>query len=175
MELTVGHIGVVVQDLSRMHDFYTRVLGLQEIRHALREGPEIDSLLGLTNVKLEVWILGTSARPEAIELLKYHRHSSAPTTPLPHRPGINHIQFVVSDLESVATALLSEGLEFWGPPQDWPDTWAHNLYANDPEGNIIEFSEPRRHTPNPDLQRTSPPNRDAKSHEKKFIDVCSRT
>ena len=41
----------------------------------------------------------------------------------------------------VVEALRAEGLEFWGSPQDWPDTWSRVLYAKDPEGNVIEFNE----------------------------------
>ncbi len=151
MNLSVGHVGVVVDDLARMHDFYTRVLGLCETRHALRDGPEISRLVGLSNVRLEVWVLGTPDRPGAIELLKYHSHPSPAVERAPNRLGTNHVQFVVDEIEPVASALRAEGLEFWGPPQDWPDTWARNLYARDPEGNVIEFSEPRRGAINPDL------------------------
>lgn len=141
MKLTVGHTGVVVQDLDRMADFYMRVLGLQETRQVRREGAFIDGLVGLHNVGLEVQILGTAERPAALELLKYHRHPSAPVPKGPNGHGLNHLQFVVAELDPIVEALRAEGLEFWGSPQDWPDTWSRVLYAKDPEGNVIEFNE----------------------------------
>ncbi len=141
MKLTVGHIGVVVQDLDRMADFYTRVMGLEESRHVRREGAFIDGLVGLHNVDLEVRILGTAERPAAIELLKYHRHPSAPVPKGPNGHGVNHLQFVVAELDPIIAALRTEGLEFWGSAEAWPDTWSRVLYAKDPEGNVIELNE----------------------------------
>ena len=151
--LTVGHVGIVVQDLPRMRDFYTRVLGLTETRRLLREGPCIDGLTGLRNVKLEAVILGMPDRPAAVELLKYHRHPS-PTVPRgPNRLGVNHVQFAVDDLDPILEALRAEGLDPWGEPQDWPDTWSRSLYAKDPEGNVLEFNEIKPGALNPDLGR----------------------
>lgn len=141
MALTVGHTGVVVRDLPRMRRFYGVVLGLVETRSFVRQGPFIDGLTGLTNVELEIVILGTAEHPSAVELLKYRRHPSAIVPKGPNGHGMNHIHFVTDDLDPILAALDAEGLEFWGPPQDWPDTWSRVLYAKDPEDNTIEFTE----------------------------------
>ena len=143
MKLTIGHTGVVVSDLARMRDFYSRVLGLTETMHATHEGAHIDGLTGLDGVRLEVIILGTEDRPQGVELLKYHAHPSAPTDPAPNRNGMNHVHFVTDDLSAVVAALQAEGLDFCGAPQAWPVRWAQVLYAKDPEGNVLEFTEPR--------------------------------
>ena len=141
MALTVGHTGIVVRDLPRMRRFYSKVLGLQETRSLVREGPSIDGLTGLTNVKLEIVILGTTEHPNAVELLKYHRHPSAIVPKGPNGHGMNHVHFVTDDLDPILAALDAEGLKPWGPPQEWPDTWSRVLYAADPEGNTLEFTE----------------------------------
>jgi len=150
MKVTLGHTGIVVQDFARMRDFYRRVIGLDEQRHVVREGPFISGLVGLTNVRLEVVILGTAERPSAIELLKYHRHPSAVVPKGPNGHGVNHVQFIVDDMDAAVARLQGEGLEFWGPVQPWPDSWRRCLYAKDPEGNVIEFNEPLPGAPAPD-------------------------
>ena len=138
---TVGHVGLVVRDMDRMRDFYTRVAGLRETRAATIEGAHIDALTGLRGVKLEAVFLGTEDRPEAIELLKYHRHPDPNPARGPSGNGPNHVQFVVDELDPIVDALRTEGLDVWGGPVDWPRIWRRVLYAKDPEGNVVEFNE----------------------------------
>lgn len=138
---TVGHVGLVVQDMDRMRDFYVRVVGLRQTRTAMIEGPHIDELTGLTDVKLEAVFLGTEDRPEALELLKYHHHPDPSTARGPSGRGPNHMQFVVDELDPIVDALRAEGLDVWGGPVDWPRLWRRVLYAKDPEGNVVEFNE----------------------------------
>lgn len=143
MALTIGHVGLVVDDLDCMLDFYTRVVGLAERRRAVIEGPHIDGLTGLSDVKLEAIFLGTPRHPEALEMLKYHHHPSPNILKGPSAEGFNHLQFVVESLAPVVDGLRAEKLEFWGEPRDWPGIWRRVLYAKDPEGNVIEFNERR--------------------------------
>ena len=138
---TVGHVGLVVQDMDRVRDFYVRVVGLRQTRTAMIEGKHIDELTGLRDVKLEAVFLGTKDRPEALELLKYHHHPDSSPTRGPSGSGPNHVQFVVDELDPVVEALREEGLDVWGGPVDWPRLWRRVLYAKDPEGNVVEFNE----------------------------------
>ena len=121
MALTVGHTGVVVRDLPLMRRFYGEILGLAETRHVIREGPFIDGITGLTGVVLEAFILGTAEHPNAVELLKYRNHPSAIVPKGPNGHGMNHIHFIVDDLDPILAALEAEGLDHWGAPQDWPE------------------------------------------------------
>jgi len=136
---TVGHVGLVVRDMDRMRDFYARVVGLRETRSAILEGEHIDTLTGLSGVKLEAVFLGTEDRPEALELLKYHHHPDASPARGPSGAGPNHVQFVVDELDPIVEALRAEGLDVWGGPVDWPRLWRRVLYAKDPDGNVLRF------------------------------------
>ncbi len=138
---TVGHVGLVVQDMDRMRDFYARVVGLRQTRTAMIEGQHIDELTGLVDVKLEAVFLGTADRPEALELLKYHHHPDSSPARGPSGSGPNHVQFVVDELDPIVESLREEGLDVWGGPVDWPRLWRRVLYAKDPEGNVVEFNE----------------------------------
>ena len=146
---TVGHVGLVVQDMDRMRDFYVRVVGLRETRTVTLEGSHIDTLAGLTDVKLDAVFLGTDERPEAVELLKYHHHPDSSPARGPSGNGPNHVQFVVDELDPIVDTLRAEGLDVWGGPVDWPRIWRRVLYAKDPEGNVVEFNERLRSAPHP--------------------------
>ena len=141
MAITIGHTGVVVRDLPLMERFYGEILGLAETRRVVREGPFIDGITGLTGVVLQAVILGTPEHPNGVELIKYPNHPSAIVPKGPNGHGMNHIHFIVDDLDPILAALESEGLDYWGSPQDWPDTWKRVVYAKDPEHNVIEFTE----------------------------------
>ncbi len=138
---TIGHVGFVVQDMEVMRDFYTRVVGLDVSREAMLEGDHVDALTGLTGVKLEAVFIGTPARPEAVELLKYHNHPDPTPSGGPARNGPNHVQFVVDELDPIVEALQAEGHGVWGGPREWPRVWRRVMYAKDPEGNVAEFNE----------------------------------
>lgn len=141
MAITIGHTGVVVRDLPLMERFYGEILGLQETRRVVREGPFIDGITGLTGVVLQAVILGTPEHPNGVELIKYPNHPSAVVPKGPNGHGMNHIHFIVDDLDPILAALEGLGLDYWGSPQDWPDTWKRVVYAKDPEHNVIEFTE----------------------------------
>ena len=114
---------------------------MQETRRVVREGPFIDGITGLTGVVLQAVILGTPEHPNGVELIKYPNHPSAIVPKGPNGHGMNHIHFIVDDLDPILAALEGLGLDYWGSPQDWPDTWKRVVYAKDPEGNVIEFTE----------------------------------
>lgn len=141
MGIYAGHTGIVVQDLDLVRRFYIEVLGLKEVRRVSREGPQIDELLGLTNVRLDAVFLGTPDRPAAIELLKYVRHPSAAVTRSPNTHGTNHVHFIVNDLDPILDRLSTYGVPSIGGPVDWFDTWSRVLYMRDPEDNIVEITE----------------------------------
>lgn len=141
MGIYAGHTGIVVQDLDLVGRFYIEVLGLKEVRRFSREGPQIDELLRLTNVRLDAVFLGTPDRPAAIELLKYVRHPSAVVTRIPNTHGTNHVHFIVNDLDPILEQLDAHGIASIGGPVDWFDTWSRVLYTRDPEDNIVEITE----------------------------------
>lgn len=137
----IGHVGLVVQNMKRMREFYINVIGLQQTRDAMMEGGPIDELTGLHQVKLEAVFIGTPDRPEAIELLQYHNHPDPTPSRGPSGNGPNHVQIVVNDLDQVVEALRNHGHGVWGGPVNWPKRWRRVLYAKDPEGNVVEFNE----------------------------------
>ena len=59
---------------------------------------------------------------------------------------MNHVLFIVDDLDPLLAGLQAEGLRCWGEIVEWRDTWGRCVYPKDPEGSIVQFNKPRRDT-----------------------------
>jgi len=151
---SIDHINIVVTDLDRMFDFYTRVLGLKESKRVTISGPWIDKTVGLTGVRAEVVYLDLPSGPR-IELLRYvqPRGLQPEGQGLSNTTGIRHMAFRVTDIDAIVAKLRSAGVEFFSDVQLVPDnqvTYAggvrkYLVYFHDPEKNLLELCEYRRH------------------------------
>jgi catechol 2,3-dioxygenase-like lactoylglutathione lyase family enzyme len=119
----LSHLGFIVNDLDRMIEFYTRVLGMVLTdRGAYSRGGNIAFL----------------SRDPA----EHHQVVFATGRPPEMRTTINQISFLVEELEELREfhALLVEegvaGLE----PRNHGNAWS--IYFLDPEGNRIELYTP---------------------------------
>ena len=149
---SIDHVNLVVADLARMTAFYTRVLGLAETMRVTISGPWIDRTVGLTGVEAECVYLDLPTGPR-VELLRYNR----PEAPRPvklgdsNTPGLRHLAFRVTDIESAVERLRAAGVSFFSDVQRVPDsqvTYAGGVrkrlvYFHDPEGNLLELCEYR--------------------------------
>jgi catechol 2,3-dioxygenase-like lactoylglutathione lyase family enzyme len=153
---SIDHVNIVVSDLPRMTEFYCRVLGLTETKRVTISGAWIDQTVGLRGVEAECVYLDLPAGPR-IELLRY----ITPPAPRPQQlgksntPGLRHLAFRVSDIETVHARLRDAGVQFFSDVQRVPDTqvrYAGGLrkrlvYFHDPEGNLLELCEYRASSP----------------------------
>ncbi|GAA6199128.1 VOC family protein [Aquicoccus sp. SU-CL01552] len=122
--------GLYAADLDAAEAFYGRLLGLERItrdgnRHVFfRVGP---GMLLIFN-------------PEETE-------TDTGTTTMPVPPhgarGPGHMCFAMErdEIAAMRARLLAAGLEI-DAEFDWPNG-AHSLYVRDPDGNSVEFAEPR--------------------------------
>ena len=150
---SIDHINIVVTDLDRMFDFYTRVLGLKQSNRVTISGPWIDRTVGLTGVRAEVVYLDLSSGPR-IELIRYDspRGLEPSGQGLSNTTGLRHMAFRISDINSIVTKLCEAGVEFFSDVQLVPDsqvTYAGGMrkylvYFHDPEKNLLELCEYRR-------------------------------
>lgn len=115
----LGHVGIYTEDLLRMRDFYTRVLGLQ-----------------LTDEDLERGIVFLSANPEA----EHHEVALVRGRDAPRDVKlVNQISFKVKSLDALKELhrrLRAENL----PIERFVSHGISlGLYAYDPEGNRLEL------------------------------------
>ena len=140
--IKVRHIGITVNDLTRMLEFYQLLLGFSQAAVNLESGLQIDNFSDLEGVQVTTAKLSNGTDEVLIELLKYHSHDSRQL----NRSGINdegisHFALTVDDLEGLYSYLLASNIEFNSPPQTMPGGKAKVTFCKDPEGNLIELVE----------------------------------
>lgn len=142
----VRHVGLVVEDLSRMLWFYRDLLGLTVRSHAAEAGAYLDAMLGLTGARVTAVKLAAADGPTLVELLAFEVPSlAAASVRTTNAPGLTHVAFTVGDLAETHARLGAAGIRFNAPPQVSPDGAALVTYCRDPEGNYVELVEWRGH------------------------------
>lgn len=139
------HVGIVVRDIEKSLAFYQEVLGMEVYRRYVEEGPFIDELTGIQNVKLE-WVKLIIPKGGLLELLQYHSHPdpetfTAPTLAPSNALGCSHVALTVKNLDELYSRIQSRGYFTKSPPLDTPNHAAKILYCHDPDGTILELIE----------------------------------
>jgi len=140
MVINTRHTGIVVHNIDRAVRFYEG-LGMTTQARMVEEGSYIDTLIGLTNTRLE-WAKLRLPDQSLVELLQYHSHPSSDTTPAlqeSNRIGCSHIAFTVIDMEETIQYILANGGSIKNSYQFSPDAKVKVVYCFDPEGNILEI------------------------------------
>jgi catechol 2,3-dioxygenase-like lactoylglutathione lyase family enzyme len=145
MITAIRHVGIVVRDLEKSLDFYSKVLGLGVYRRCVEEGAFIDELTGMRTVKLE-WVKLIIPSGGLIELLQYHSPAD-PKSILPpelspsNALGCSHVALTVENLDETYLKIKSHGYETKSPPIVTANKAAKILYCHDPDGTILELIE----------------------------------
>lgn len=137
----IRHTGLVVADLDRALHFWCDVLGFKVVKQMDESGPHIDAMMGLRDVRVTTAKL---AAPDGnlIELLRFHSHPDQPRwNGTPHTTGFTHIALTVDNLAELVLKLTQAGVSFPAPPQHSPDGAVKVIYAQGPEGVLLELVE----------------------------------
>ncbi|MDQ3439322.1 MAG: VOC family protein [Planctomycetota bacterium] len=147
---SIDHVNIVVSDLPRMMDFYTRVLGLRETKRVTISGAWIDQTVALRDVTAECVYLDLADGPR-VELLRYVNPPASRPGELgtSNTPGLRHMAFRVDDIDAAVARLRAADVRFFSGIQDVPTsqvTYAGGVrkrlvYFHDPEGNLLELCE----------------------------------
>ena len=123
----LGAMGIGVSDLDRSVDFYSRVLGMEQIGK-LRL-PEMDEVL-----------LGYNrSRGPALVLMHYTDGREVDYAHLPVK-----VVVYVSDPTALAAAIRAEGLEVTREPAPVPELGDAVVgFATDPDGYVVEILQRR--------------------------------
>ena len=138
----MDNVGIVVDDLAAAVAFF-RALGLELEGETTVEGPSVDRLIGLQNVRATLALLRTPDGHGRVELDKFHTPAAVRVEPK-NAPvntlGIRRIMFAVGDIEDVVARLRAHGAELVGEVVQYEDTY-RLCYVRGPEGIIVGLAE----------------------------------
>lgn len=138
----MDNVLIVVDDLEAVKAFFLE-LGLEVEGEMNVEGPSIDRLIGLQDVRATLVLMRTPDGHGRIELDKYHTPAAIATRPEKapvNALGIRRIMFAVDDLQGLVARLLARGAELVGEVVQYEDTY-RLAYVRGPEGIIVALAE----------------------------------
>jgi catechol 2,3-dioxygenase-like lactoylglutathione lyase family enzyme len=122
---TIDHVTIVVKDIQRSTEFYTKVLGMQQIERPNFGFPGAWFQAGNTQIHL---------------VLQSEKSGGAGVGEFDGLdPSLGfHYAFEVDDCGAAAKRLTELGLQIVVGPRQRPDG-AHQVYVYDPDGHLIEL------------------------------------
>jgi lactoylglutathione lyase len=126
----IDHTALVVKDLDRTIDFYTRILGFHVARR-----------LAFSDRELVILALG-EAPAAKIELLRYDATDPSDSVPDDRtRLGLRHLALHVSDVSATYEHLVTSGVKMQADPPFRRPGGPPIAFGYDPNGVLLEFSE----------------------------------
>ena len=138
----MDNILIVVDDLEAAKAFFAE-LGMELEGETTVEGPSVDRLIGLQNVRATLALMRTPDGHGRIELDKFHTPKAVRAEPEDapvNALGIRRIMFSVDDIDEMDARLLAHGAELVGEVVQYEDTY-RLAYIRGPEGIIVGLSE----------------------------------
>jgi catechol 2,3-dioxygenase-like lactoylglutathione lyase family enzyme len=138
----MDNVLIVVEDLEAAKAFFAE-LGMELEGETTVEGPSVDRLIGLQNVRATLALMRTPDGHGRIELDKFHTPEAIRTGPEKapvNELGIRRIMLSVDDLDEMVARLLAHGAELVGEVVQYEDTY-RLAYIRGPEGILVGLSE----------------------------------
>ena len=137
MILAFAHPGIVVPDLDKAIEFYSKMFGFKVIGHETwQDSDAYDSAIGLKGSAARgVMMAGYNCHIELFEYSAPAQTVAPPETFLAHETGIRHIAFYVDDPQAELDRLIALGGSALGSLPEGGGA----VYARDPCGNMIEL------------------------------------
>jgi catechol 2,3-dioxygenase-like lactoylglutathione lyase family enzyme len=138
----MDNVLIVVDDLEAVKAFFVE-LGMELEGETTVEGPSVDRLVGLQNVRATLALMRTPDGHGRIELDKFHTPEAIRTGP-ENAPvntlGMRRIMFAVDDIDDVVARLRAHGAELVGEVVQYEDTY-RLCYIRGPEGIMVALAE----------------------------------
>lgn len=141
MNPTIRHTGIVVHDLSSCINFWKDVMGFTVVKEMIESGHHIDKMMNLKDVVVTT-VKMTNDTNQLIELLYFSSHFNTPRwLGNTCSTGLTHIAFTVDEIDSILVRFRELGYNNKSTPQLSPDGSVKVIYAEGPEGLILELVE----------------------------------
>ncbi|HSW80316.1 MAG TPA: VOC family protein [Candidatus Saccharimonadales bacterium] len=137
----IDHIGVVVNDLAAAKKFFLD-FGFTVQGEAEEQSDLLDKVTGIKNAKSQIIFMQAPNRQINVELTKFlHPESeSVANKNFIYSLGIQHIAFVVENIEDIVTDVKQKGYEVFVDTYNYENMYKL-CYFRGPEGIIIELAE----------------------------------
>ena len=140
--LRMDNVLIVVDDLEAAKAFFAE-LGMELEGETTVEGPSVDRLIGLQNVRATLALMRTPDGHGRIELDKFHTPEAIRTGPEKapvNELGIRRIMLSVDDIDEMVARLLAHGAELVGEVVQYEDMY-RLCYIRGPEGLLIGLAQ----------------------------------
>ena len=138
----MDNVLIVVDDLEAAKAFFAE-LGMELEGEATNEGPSVDRVVGLDDVRADIAMMRTPDGHGRVELAKFHTPPAVRTEPEgapANALGIRRIMFAVDDLDDVLARLRNHGAELVGEVVQYGDNY-RLCFLRGPEGIMLALAE----------------------------------
>jgi catechol 2,3-dioxygenase-like lactoylglutathione lyase family enzyme len=138
----MDNVLIVVDDLEAATAFFIE-LGMELEGQTPVEGPSVESVVGLDDVRADIAMLRTPDGHGRVELTKFHTPPAVRAEPErapANTLGIRRIMFAVDDIDNVVARLRSHGAELVGEIAQYEDVY-RLCFVRAPEGFVIGLAE----------------------------------
>jgi len=140
--MRLDHVSVVVDDLDSAIDFFT-TLGMTVEGKAPIEGPWVDRVNGIENIRVDIVMMRTPDGHGRLELTKFRNPKLVDLEPAiapPNALGLRSVMFAVESVDDTVARLRAVGGELIGEVVQYEDK--HRLcYMRGPAGIIVSLAE----------------------------------
>ena len=136
---------IVVDDLDAAKAFFVE-LGMELEGEMPVEGPWVDLVVGLENVRAEIAMMRTPDGHGRVELTKFYAPTAIRAEPKnapANTLGIRRIMFAVDDINDVLARLRAHGAELVGEVAQYENMY-RLCFIRGPEGILVGLAEQLR-------------------------------
>ena len=138
----LDHISVVVDDLAAAKAFFT-ALGMTVVGEAPIEGPWVDRVNGIKDIKVDIVMMRTPDGHGQLELTKFRNPKLVEIEPAvapPNALGLRSVMFTVESVDDTVARLRGEGAKLVGEVVQYEDKY-RLCYMRGPAGIIVSLAE----------------------------------
>ena len=138
------HTGFVVKDIEQSIKFYSDVLVMRIAGRTEREGEFVEQVLAFQGAHIKGGFVDMGEGHQ-LELIQYLSPASGANNLNRNDLGASHLAFFVEDLDKFYQETSQKGIRYNNPPASMFDDNGKlsrkAAYAQDPDGNWLEFVE----------------------------------
>jgi catechol 2,3-dioxygenase-like lactoylglutathione lyase family enzyme len=141
----MDNVLIVVDDLDAAKAFFVE-LGMELEGEMPVEGPWVDLVVGLENVRAVIAMMRTPDGHGRVELTKFHTPTAIRAEPKnapANTLGIRRIMFAVDDIDDVLARLRAHGAELVGEVAQYENMY-RLCFIRGPEGILVGLAEQLR-------------------------------